>query len=109
MLYGILVSRLAAITGLSEEDVRKVLSSLPDVVMECAEGEQVKTPLGAFKIIRRRRKRVRAPSGDWVFAPERLQARVRPGKKLQRDVEPSANGHPNRDLDLEQDPEDPTV
>lgn len=109
MLYGTLLSRLAAITGLSEEDVRKVLSSLPDVVMECAEGEQVQTPLGAFKIVRRRRKRIRGLDGSWVYAPERLQARIRPGKKLQREVEPEASGCPGQDLGLDLDPEDPTA
>lgn len=107
MLYGTLVARLSALTGLSEEDVRKVLSLLPNVVMECAEGEQVKTPLGAFKIVRRRRKRVRAPSGEWVHAPERLQARMRPGKKLQRDVNDDASGP--QDPDPDPDLEDPQV
>jgi nucleoid DNA-binding protein len=108
MLYGTLVARLSALTGLSEEDIRKVLSSLPNVVMECGEGEQVQTPLGAFKIVRRRRKRIRGLNGDWVFAPERLQARIRPGKKLQRDVDASESPDP-QDLDLGSDSEDPTA
>ena len=84
MLYGTLVTQISALTEVSEEDVRRVLSSLPEVVMACAEGEQVQTPFGAFRIIRRKLKRVRAPSGQWAHAPERLQARLRPGKRLQK-------------------------
>jgi nucleoid DNA-binding protein len=110
MYYGTLVARIASLTGLSDADVRKVLSALPDVVMECQEGEQVRTPLGAFKVVRRKLKRVRSPGGTWAHAPERLQARIRPGKKLQRE---DASGCPTRtilaeeDLDPDLDPEDP--
>lgn len=103
MLYTTLIAKIAAKTGLQEEDVRKVLTAFPEVVMECEEGEQVKTPLGAFKIIRRKRKKVRAPSGEWSFAPERLQARMRPGINLQLDLESSES----MSVDLLLEEEDP--
>ena len=86
MLYAKLVARIAEITGVSEEDVRKVLQAFPDVIMECEEGEQVKTYLGVFRIVRRKKKRVKDPQGRWTFSPERLHARIRPGKRLQREV-----------------------
>lgn len=73
--------------GITEEQVRTVLALFPDVIMECEEGKQIKTPLGAIKIVRRKRKRVRDPYGNWSFSPERLQARLRPGKKLQIQLE----------------------
>lgn len=93
MRYETLVAKIASLTGVSDADVRKVLGALPDVVMTCEEGEQVRTPLGAFRIVRRRLKRVRSPGGDWAHAPERLQARIRPGKRLQREVsEPRLQG-----------------
>lgn len=101
MLYGTLVTQISALTGVSEEDVRRVLSSLPDVVMTCAEGEQVQTPLGAFRIVRRKLKRVRAPSGQWAHAPERLQARLRPGKRLQKGAADDESSEPPNPL---QDP-----
>jgi nucleoid DNA-binding protein len=84
MYYGTLVARISSLTGCSDVDIRKVLSALPEAVMECSEGEQVRTPLGTFKIVRRRFKRVRSPTGEWTSAPERVQARIRPGRRLQR-------------------------
>jgi hypothetical protein len=78
--------------GVSEEDVRKVLYHFPDVIMECEEGEQVKTYLGVIKMVRRKRKRVKDPQGRWTFSPERLQARLRPGKRLQKLLEDGPSG-----------------
>jgi nucleoid DNA-binding protein len=91
MLYGKLVARISEITGVNVEDVRAVLFAFPGIVMECAEDEQVKTYLGTFRVVRRTKKRVRLPSGEWTYAPERLHARLRPGKLLQclLDEEPS--------------------
>lgn len=77
--------------GISEDDVRKVLLKFPDVIMECEEGDQVKTYLGVFRIVRRKRKRVKDPQGRWTYSKERLYARIRPGKKLQRDLENEAS------------------
>jgi len=72
--------------GVSEEDVRKVLLAFPDVIMECEEGEQVRTYLGTFRMTRRKRKRVKDPKGNWTYSEEKLVARVRPGKRLQREI-----------------------
>jgi hypothetical protein len=90
--------------GVSDATVRRVLNVLPDAVMECKENDQVRTPLGVFKIVRRRRKRVRCPSGSWSHAPERIQARIRPGKRLQRQVEDSASDLPT--VAPDENPED---
>lgn len=106
MLYATLIAKISALTGVAEDDIRKVLVAFPEVVMDCGEGEQVKTPFGAFKIVRRKMKKVRSPSGSWSYAPERLQARIRPGVKLQRDLEVSAPRHPLSDLPDLEDPED---
>lgn len=92
--------------GVSEEDVRKVLLHFPDVLMELEEGEQVKTYLGVVKIVRRKRKRVKDPQGRWTHSPERLQARLRPGKRLQRLLEEDPSGRPT-DSPSPQDDEDP--
>ena len=80
MLYEVitsaLVARIAEETGVAEEDVRRVLAIFPDVLMEAEEGEQTRTPLGVFSIIRRKQKAVRTPDGIWSAAPERIQAIV---------------------------------
>ena len=89
-MYSELVSRLAAVTGVDEEDVRKVLGSFPNVLMECEEGEQSRTPLGVFTIMLRKEKKVRTPDGVWSAAPERIQAKLKPGKRLQRLVDGSS-------------------
>lgn len=73
--------------GVSPEGVLKVLRMLPQVIMECDEGEQVRTDLGTFRLTRRKRKRVRDPQGRWTYSEERIVARIRPGKRLQREIE----------------------
>lgn len=89
--------------GVSEEDVRRVLLAFPDVIMECDEGEQVKTYLGTFRMTRRKRKRVKDPQGRWTYSEERLVARIRPGKRLQKDV-PSGPSNPTPKPDPDEDP-----
>jgi nucleoid DNA-binding protein len=78
--------------GVSDSDVRKVLRMFPEVIMECAEGEQVRTYLGTFRLTRRKRKRVKDPQGRWTHSEERIEARIRPGKRLQRDVDDASSG-----------------
>jgi nucleoid DNA-binding protein len=92
MVYSALVSRIAQETGIDEEDIRKVLGVFPEIVMEGEEGEQTRTPLGVFTVVRRKQKAVRTPDGVWSSAPERIQAKLKPGKKLQLDLnEPSSS------------------
>jgi len=93
--------------GVSEDDVRKVLLHFPDVLMELEENEQVKTYLGVIKLVRRKRKRVKDPQGRWTHSPERLQARLRPGKRLQRLLEDDSSERPtnSRTPQGDEDPE----
>jgi len=91
--------------GVPEKDVRKVLRMFPEVIMECEEGEQLRTYLGTFRVTRRKRKRVRDPQGRWTYSEERIFARIRPGKRLQRDVENVPSGFSILSArDLEEDP-----
>jgi nucleoid DNA-binding protein len=87
MVYSTLVSRLAEATGISEDNVRKILTTLPEVLMQDPEGEQTRTPLGVFTIIRRKQKAVRTPDGKWSSAPERIQAKLKSGKKMQKEID----------------------
>ena len=106
MLYRKLVERITAVTRVSEDSVRRVLQALPDVIMECVEDEHVKTPLGVFRVVRRKRKRVKDPQGRWTFSPERLEARVRPGKRMQKVTDPDASEpSPAEDEDPDPDPD----
>ena len=98
MVYLDLVARIADETGVEEEDIRKVLKAFPEILMECEEGEKTRTPLGVFSIVRRKQKAVRTPDNVWSTAPERIQAKLKPGKRLQRDVdanEPSTETEPD--------------
>jgi len=104
MLYAKLVVRIAEVTGVPEEEVRRVLSAFPDVIMEGEEGEQTKTPLGTFRLVRRKRKRVKDPQGRWTCSKERLDARIRPGKRLQR----GPDEEPKKSEPFE-DPDEPNV
>jgi len=78
--------------GVSDKDVRKVLRMFPEVLMECEEGEQIRTYLGTFRMTRRQRKRVKDPQGRWTYSEERIFARIRPGKRLQREVDEKPSG-----------------
>lgn len=94
--------------GVSEEDVRRVLTAFPDVIMECKEGDYVRTTLGMFRLTRRKRKRVKDPQGKWTFSEEKIVARIRPGKRLQREISgpsgPSILPPPEADPDSDEDP-----
>jgi len=103
MLYHELLARISAATGIDPETARGVLDALPQAIMSCAEGEKVRTPLGTFKVIRRRPKKVRLPSGKWTVAVERVQARLRPGSKLRIDADAEAS-EPPTNLSEDADP-----
>lgn len=87
MHYKTFVRKVAKTAGTNQANVRKVLAALPPVLMSCEENERIFTPLGAFKLVRRRRKRVLSPSGHWSFAPERLQVQLKPGPSLLQPLE----------------------
>ena len=93
--------------GVDGAAVKRVLHVFPDAVMECEEGGQVRTPFGVFRIVRRRRKRVRCPSGLWTHAAERIQARIRPGKRLQRQVPEGPSEPLAEDIPISAPDEDP--
>ena len=76
--------------GISEGDIKRLLNHLPDAIMAMEIDERVRTPLGTFTKERKARKRVRDPQGNWTFSPERIQARIRPGKRLQQKLEEPA-------------------
>lgn len=84
MSYDELVTRIAVLSGVSEELVRNVLLAFPKALMEAGEGSKIRTPLGVFSVILRKEKKVRTPDGIWSAAPNMLMARLKPGKKLQK-------------------------
>jgi hypothetical protein len=73
--------------GIPASDIKRLLDALPDAIMAMEVDDQVRTPLGTFKKVRKSRKRVKDPQGNWTHSPERIQARIRPGKRLQQELE----------------------
>ena len=100
MTYNDLTARISKLSGVSEESVREVLQAFPKALMEDAEGEKTRTPLGVFTIVERKEKAVRTPDGKWSSAPAMIMARLKPGKKLQRKI-PTADQLPELGHDAE--------
>mgnify|MGYP001317227619 CR=1 FL=1 len=83
MKYMELISKLSKETNLSEEDIRKVLDNLPELLMSMDIGEKVRTPLGTFFAEERPEKRVQLPNGEWSLAKRKKRVRIRPSSRMQ--------------------------
>jgi len=85
MTYDKLVARVADATGQSPETVRDILYAVPDALVTLVEGEQVRTPLGVFRLMRRHARPVIPPGG---VVPMRVDAelvcKLRPGLRLRK-------------------------
>lgn len=90
MRYAKLLERVAELAGVDAEVVRRVLHVLPDAIMELDEGDNVRTQLGVFRLLRERPRRTKDPQGRWTWSRERLVARIRPGERLRRTVSESS-------------------
>ena len=85
MHYNELVKRLSALSGVSCEDTRKVLFSLPDVLVRMQVGENLRTPLGVFRMTHRKPRLVAPPGRDQAFPViEGLVVKLRSGLRLRR-------------------------
>lgn len=97
MEYRRLIKLISERTGLDEDRVRDVMNALPDVLMEDEVGEKTRTPLGVFSIVNRNTsKPVKTPTGQWGSAQAMVLARLKPGKRLQREPSsvPSSSSSP---------------
>jgi nucleoid DNA-binding protein len=91
MLYKHLVADIAAQTGLKPVVVKAVLSAAPDALMKLEEGEHVRTPLGSFRMTRRRPRTIKLPDGPVADIHEQQVVRLKPGVRVRRPaaVQPS--------------------
>ena len=87
MRYAELIEIVCEDTELEEDVVRKVLDSLPEILMSMKVEEKVRTPLGTFFCDERQSKRVQLPNGNWVTAPKKRRIRIKPSSRMQRIVE----------------------
>ena len=101
MEYQALIARLAEITGSNEDTVRSVLGAFPGVIMEGDIGERTRTPLGVFTLTERKQsKPVMTPTGHWGSAKPMVLARLKPGKRLQREPSSGASFSSSSGSDL---------
>jgi len=63
--------------------VREVLQAIPSAFQDLEEGDRVKTPMGVFRMTRRKSRLVRIPnSEEYAEVPSALVVKLRPGKQL---------------------------
>ena len=86
MRYKDLVTSIAKTADVEEEEVRRVLDALPEILMQSPTGEQTRTPLGVFSAKERPEKKVQLPNGNWTKASRQLQIRLKPGSRLRKDL-----------------------
>ena len=85
MTYSELAKRIAHQTGLTEEAVKDVLFALPDALIYFEEGKSCRTPLGMFRMTRRKGRRVNLPGTDEMATIEPiLTVKLRPGPRLRK-------------------------
>lgn len=83
MTYKELVVRLARQTGLHSDVVKRVLVRLPEVLMDLPDGDEVRTPLGVFRMTRRKSRPIKCPDGTTqAIVPEVVVVKLKPGVNL---------------------------
>jgi nucleoid DNA-binding protein len=86
MTYKDLVTELGKRTGFSDYIIKDILFALPDALLALRAGDQVRTPLGVFRMMTRRGRFVTPPfpgSRAVAVPPERV-IKLRPGIRLRK-------------------------
>ena len=106
MEYQQLIWLRAARTGADVATVRDVLAAFPDVIMDGTIGENTRTPLGVFTIAERQTSNpVKTPTGHWGSAKPMILARLKPGKKLRREMPSEVSSSPSQEQAQEKEPD----
>lgn len=85
--YDRFTQAIAKETGVAPDIVKNVFQAAPAALLELQEDEWVKTPLGVFRMTRRKPRRVVLPGTDEdARVEEKLVVKLKPGKRLQRAV-----------------------
>lgn len=83
MRYSDLVLDLMETTGHDEDTVKDILLALPGALLQLPENELVRTPLGVFRLIRRKGREVRIPTTmEPAFVKEEMVVKLKPGSRL---------------------------
>jgi len=84
MTYDDLVTRIAHQTGLHSDVVKKVLYRLPDALLELPVGDDVRTPLGVFRMTKRHERPITLPDGETqAVVAQRTAVKLKAGARLQ--------------------------
>lgn len=87
MQYDAMVKKAALVANLDPKTVRTVLLALPEVLVTLEEGEKVRTPLGVFRMMKRKGREVTIPTSDErVEIDPEYVIKLKPGSKLRREV-----------------------
>ena len=86
MTYKELLAKIADTTGMNKLDVRNVLFCIPDLLIGLAENETVRTPLGTFRMIKRKSRVVKPPKGSVTTVPAGLVVKLKVSAKLKRAI-----------------------
>lgn len=86
MRYDDFVGRLADLSNQSEEAVREVLFYMPEVLTQLKEGENLRTPLGSFRVKQREARAAIVPPRGTVAFPVvgEMAVKLRSGTRLRR-------------------------
>jgi len=88
MNYEDLIINLAQRTGFHTEIVRKVLYHLPDALTQMTVGDIIRTPLGAFRMVRNKARTIKMPDGvTTAKVPEKTFVKLRSGSRLKIEVD----------------------
>lgn len=83
MDYEHLLGQISKLSGYPKTIVREVLGAVPDGLLALKEEESVRTPLGVFRMVRKKSRKIRLPGSDQMGeVRERLQIRMTAGKRL---------------------------
>ena len=83
MNYDKLVADISVRSGQSRDSVREVLFHFPDALLLLGVGDDVRTPLGVFRMTKSPERNLTLPDGETVSrVPSKVQVKLRPGVRL---------------------------
>lgn len=84
MRYAEFLNKIYEETEVDIKTLRKIFKSIPNILWELEENENVRTPLGAFKKARKKGKRSVLPNGREVPARSKTVIQLKEGTNLIR-------------------------
>lgn len=96
MTYDALVADISTRTGLPVSTVKKVLMEVPDALLVMDEGDHVRTPLGVFRMTRRKKRNIKLPDGPLAEVGSMLVVRLKSGSRIKatRSQQPARSPSP---------------